>query len=240
MGRVQPADVYRRGDESHGERAMRRVVLLFLKHPEPGQVKTRLGSEIGVAEAAGVYRSLTEAVVRTVPTDVDLRVHFAPVEREKQITEWIGSQTSRSLLFLPQPEGDLGARLEAAFRAAFADGYDEAAVIGSDCVDLTAGVFGETWTCLRYRDCVIGPSMDEGYYLLALREPRPELFREIAWSSHRTLAQTLARAAEHGVSVHLLPTLRDVDSKADWEVVRERLEAGGETDRSTNGESRIG
>ena len=53
---------------------------------------------------------------------------------------------------------------------------------------------------------MIGPADDGGYYLLALREPRPELFAGIAWSTPTVREQTRARAAAAGLSVRELGT----------------------------------
>lgn len=58
---------------------------------------------------------------------------------------------------------------------------------------------------------VLGPSMDGGYYLLGLKAAHRRLFEDIDWSTERVAQQTLARAAEIGLPVHLLPSWYDVD-----------------------------
>ena len=62
-------------------------------------------------------------------------------------------------------------------------------------------------------DVVIGPSDDGGYYLIGIRKPQPRLFEAIDWSTDRVRAQTLERAAEIGLGVHLLPGCYDVDDR---------------------------
>jgi glycosyltransferase A (GT-A) superfamily protein (DUF2064 family) len=73
----------------------------------------------------------------------------------------------------------------------------------------------EALSALDAADVVIGPAEDGGYYLLALREPRPGLFAGVAWSTRSVRAQTLARAAAASLSVRELAPLRDVDTLED-------------------------
>ena len=196
---------------------MRRAVLLFVKHPQPGKVKTRLAATLGPERAAAIYRTLGEAVLGGLPMEDKVWVMFDPPERQAEIAEWMrGASGGRELRFVAQAPGDLGTRLIHAFGTAFAEGCEVAAAIGSDCVELSPAHFAEAWQALASHDVVLGPAVDGGYYLLALRAPHPELFRDIAWSTDAVCRETLARAAAAGLRVHLLPTLRDVDTEEDW------------------------
>jgi len=58
---------------------------------------------------------------------------------------------------------------------------------------------------------VLGPSDDGGYYLLGLKTAHRRLFEDISWSTERVAAQTLERAREIGLGIHLLPACYDVD-----------------------------
>lgn len=58
---------------------------------------------------------------------------------------------------------------------------------------------------------VLGPSTDGGYYLLGMRRPHAHLFEAIDWSTERVAEQTLQRAREVGLPVHILPEWYDVD-----------------------------
>ena len=196
---------------------MRRAILLFVKYPEPGKVKTRLAATLGAERAAAIYRQLVAAVLAGLPGGDDLIVVFDPPEKRAEVAEWLqGLLAERRVLFTAQAAGDLGARLERAFAEAFAQGWEKVAVIGSDCIGLTAAVFSETWRALETHDAVLGPSVDGGYYLLALKQPCAALFHGIAWSTDAVRAQTLARARAAGRSVHELAALPDIDTEADW------------------------
>lgn len=127
-----------------------------------------------------------------------------------------------------QPPGDLGQKLTAWFEFACATD-DRVLVIGSDSPTLPIELLLNAITALDTADCVIGPAVDGGYYLLGLRRPVPQLFERISWSSPLVLAQTLARAVEQGLHVSRLPHWNDVDDLADLRVLNEQL-ANGLTD----------
>ena len=207
---------------------MRRAILLFVKYPEPGKVKTRLAATLGAEMAADIYRRLVAAVVAGLPDGDDLIVVFDPPERRAQVEEWLQSLLAeRRADFTAQAAGDLGVRLERAFADAFDQGFGKVAVIGSDCIELSPAVFSETWQALETRDAVLGPSTDGGYYLLALRRPCAALFHCIAWSTDAVRAQTRAQAQAAGLAVHELAALPDIDTEADWRRAAEKLMVDG-------------
>ena len=207
---------------------MRRAILLFVKYPEPGKVKTRLAATLGAEMAADIYRRLVAAVVAGLPDGDDLIVVFDPPERRAQVEEWLQSLLAeRRADFTAQAAGDLGVRLERAFADAFDQGFGKVAVIGSDCIELTPATFSETWQALEAHDAVLGPSTDGGYYLLALRQPCAALFHGVAWSTDAVRAQTRARAQAAGLAVHELAALPDIDTEADWRRAAEKLRVEG-------------
>lgn len=196
----------------------RRALLVFVKYPEPGRVKTRLAAAVGPEQAAVIYRRLAEAVFAKLPRDVDVRVLFDPPDCEAEFTSWLGAWT-----FERQADGDLGVRLATAFAEAFARGYHQVAAIGTDCIELDAETFRETWAALEAHELVLGPSEDGGYYLIALSHPAVALFAGVAWSTERVFAETLERATAAQLRVHLLPDAHDVDTEDDWRRVEPRL-----------------
>ncbi|MEO6245967.1 MAG: TIGR04283 family arsenosugar biosynthesis glycosyltransferase, partial [Opitutaceae bacterium] len=110
---------------------------------------------------------------------------------------------------------DLGARMERATREALSEGAKSVVVIGADCPQLTGPDLSAALARLREHDVVLGPAIDGGYYLIGLRRPQPELFRDIAWSTATVLAQTLATAKRSALQCHLLKRLGDVDQPHD-------------------------
>lgn len=188
------------------------TLLVFLKAPVPGRVKTRLASDIGAAAAARAYVAMARAVRDSALSLRGVRVVW--VYRAAAAfpdLRWL--ERPRGPLW-PQASGDLGRRLAAGFSRAFREGARRVCAIGADSPDLPAGRVRWAFAALQARDAVLGPAEDGGYYLLGLRRETPSLFSGIAWSGPRVRRQTLERASAAGLSVARLPLHYDVDDAA--------------------------
>ncbi|MEM9281040.1 MAG: TIGR04282 family arsenosugar biosynthesis glycosyltransferase [Verrucomicrobiota bacterium] len=208
---------------------MKRAVLVFLKYPEPGKVKTRLGASLGEEESTKAYRQLvakTFEQVRRANPEI-LAIAYDPPVRESEVKDWLAPYLEtypESVWWLPQREGDLGERLEGAVSECLArEGDLRLLVIGTDCIDLDQDLFGSAWKSLEDRDLVVGPSRDGGYYLIGMDRLHAELFQEIPWSCDQTLAATLEVAKRLGLKVATLPDRDDVDSIDEWNGVVEQV-----------------
>jgi rSAM/selenodomain-associated transferase 1 len=190
-----------------------RTLVVFVKHPAPGEVKTRLAAAIGPGPAARLYRALAERVLEeTTPRmqDYERLVLFDPPQALARMREWLPG-----VRLAAQAAGDLGERMADAFRRAFGRGAGRVALVGTDAPGVTRDTVLQAFDALEEADVALGPAEDGGYYLIALREPRPELFADVAWSTPAVREQTLARAAAAGLSVRELRPLRDVDTLED-------------------------
>ncbi|MBI4352943.1 MAG: TIGR04283 family arsenosugar biosynthesis glycosyltransferase [Candidatus Omnitrophica bacterium] len=197
---------------------MKRKLIIFLKRPEKGRVKTRLAAALGEEEAVRVYKRLAEDTVNAVRPlagkSADVVIAFDPPEREAEIKEWIRGP----FRCVSQGEGDLGERLSRAACAAFAEGAEKAVLIGSDCPELDALTVNRAFRALSKKEVVIGPSKDGGYYLIGLTRARHAfLFDDIPWSTPEVLKTTLKKANDRGISCGLLPEKSDVDTLEDLE-----------------------
>ena len=190
------------------------AILLFLKAPRRGHVKTRLAHHVGSKRALEVYRALVVRQFSALPASKHIEVHYTPHDAEFEMQKWLGADHA----FYPQSEGELGARLEHSVECAFQRGARSIACIGGDCPTLQERHFEEADGLLDSgHDVVFGPSEDGGYYLIALRRPLPELFRDVPWSTRSTLHASLDRAAELDLKVGLLETLYDIDEVSELE-----------------------
>lgn len=118
---------------------------------------------------------------------------------------------------------DLGERMKNAFATVFNEGYDQAAIIGTDCAEVTADHLRQAFSRLKQFDTVIGPALDGGYYLLGMNSLIPELFSDISWSSDQVLQETILKLKLLNRSVTLLESLSDVDQIEDWEKLNWKL-----------------
>jgi glycosyltransferase A (GT-A) superfamily protein (DUF2064 family) len=90
-----------------------RTLVVFVKEPRPGAVKTRLAAEIGADAAALVYRALAEGVLEATtprPGEYERLVFFEPPEARRALRAWLPGVSLRA-----QAGTDLGARLSDAF-----------------------------------------------------------------------------------------------------------------------------
>ncbi len=184
---------------------MKGTVVVFARAPRLGAVKTRLARDIGALEALRAYRVL---LARTLDVAADprwrTRVALTPDAAVK----------TRSPRVAPQGRGDLGRRMERAFRSRIPG---PVVVIGTDCPAMTRGDLAVALAALGSADAVFGPAEDGGYWLIGLKRLRatPRLFAGVRWSSVHALADTLA-SLPRSWRVARLRALADVDDGEGW------------------------
>ncbi|MBI4370985.1 MAG: TIGR04282 family arsenosugar biosynthesis glycosyltransferase [Elusimicrobia bacterium] len=198
------------------------TLIVFVKAPVAGRVKTRLCPPLSFAQAAELYRAFVKDTLASAAVVPQTRVEvaYAPFDDHASL-DWIEPRT-RPGLFLQQG-ADLGRRLENAFAKAFRDGADKVAIIGSDTPQLDPAIVAKAFSALDRKEAVLGPARDGGYYLIGLRKTRPCLFARIPWSSDKVFAETVARARLEGVSLECLPELNDIDTFADLKRLADAL-----------------
>lgn len=214
------------------------VVLMFVRQPEPGRVKTRLAADTSPEHAAALYRLMVEMLrdelLPAAGHDFQLWLYATPGKELAQVGEWLlppPAPPAESVRLVPQPDTDLAERLEHAGRMAFAAGAPALLLIGSDCVDLRREDLREALATLRNADAVIGPATDGGFWLLGLKRWRDGLFHGVAYSHPETAAQMQARLRGEGFSVALGAERADVDRLVDltlqpaWVIERMRRRA---------------
>ena len=140
-----------------------------------------------------------------------LEICFSPQEDEKLVREWLVENE----YFSPQQGSDLGERMLNAFKHVFEKGCKRAVLIGSDCPDISRDIITQSFDILKAKHIVLGPAYDGGYYLIGVREPKPELFSNIEWGTEKVLSQTIDKINAAGLSLGLLPMLRDIDRVED-------------------------
>jgi len=191
---------------------LKRRLIIFLKAPRAGLVKTRLATGMGPARALHAYERLVQTLLERLATIQRVELRFAPDDSAGEVARWLREGwTSRA-----QGGGGLGERLCRAFREAFESGARQVVVIGSDCPDVTPADIETAWAALATDDVALGPAADGGYWLVGLRALHEPIFRGIHWSTSSVLAQTLAICQQRGLSVHRLRELSDVDTEEDW------------------------
>lgn len=190
-----------------------RIVALFVKAPIPGRVKTRLAKDIGNQAACNIYRTLVERVLQQIQASGLALVLFFDGDEAQVPDSW--KQYAR--FCIQQQEADLGKRMAAAFSRLFSDDVQQTVVIGSDIPGIDAAYLLQSFDLLKEYPLVLGPALDEGYCLIGFNQSHftESVFQNIPWSSDRVLELTLNAAAQAGLTVGLLPALRDIDTVED-------------------------
>lgn len=194
-------------------------LIVFVKNPQAGKVKTRLAKDIGNSEALNIYGLLvkyTKDLVKKLPVKKEVSYSDEIITDD----EWENELFSKS-----KQEGEgLGARMKNAFRTGLEDQkFEKVILIGSDCAELTPEILEEAFMVLNKTDVVIGPALDGGYYLIGMSKFIPALFDGINWSTSQVLDQTIQRIRDNKVSFKKLSMLSDVDELEDWERVKSKL-----------------
>ncbi|SET18800.1 hypothetical protein SAMN05216200_102446 [Oceanicella actignis] len=200
-------------------RAMRRPrVILFVKEPRPGRVKTRLARDVGATAAARWFRAQALRTARELARDPRWETILAVSPDAEGLTSRVWPAHLRRM---PQGRGDLGARMARALRDAPAG---PALIVGGDVPGANRARIARAFALLRGADAVFGPAEDGGFWLVGLARgaapPPSGLFQGVRWSSPHALSDSLRTFA--GRRVAFAETLRDVDHAADLDALRTR------------------
>jgi rSAM/selenodomain-associated transferase 1 len=192
-----------------------RCLIIFIKYPEKGMVKSRLAERFGDEFAAGLYENFIFDLL-AILDDMACRMqlYFYPPEKEAEIRELFGDKYE----YLPQHGADLGERMSDAFTRSFAEGFSSVILIGSDLPDLPRRIIEEAFAALESQnDAVIGPAADGGYYLIGLKKHTftPDIFPRLSWGTSSVLAETTNILQASGRRLRLMDEWHDIDTGDD-------------------------
>lgn len=206
-------------------------VIVMMRYPEIGKVKTRLATTVGDEIACEIYRNFildTLDNLSNLDADVILAVDSWR-EEENSLNDVL-----KGYRILEQHGEDLGMKQFNAMREVIDMGYENVAVVISDGPDIDPDLIERSLEVLLENDSVIGPSEDGGYYLFGIRGEKLQLdiLAGIDWDSeniHSLLAENLEVA---GCSVIYLPCWPDVDNMEDFLSLVKRASINGRAKNS--------
>lgn len=188
---------------------MRQTLILMVKEPRPGRVKTRLGRDIGMIDAAWWFRHQARHVIRSLQDPRwQMILAVSPDAQGLQSRVW-----PHALPRMPQGHRDLGRRMAGLFRQA---PKGSVCIIGADIPNLSRAHIACAFARLGANDAVFGPATDGGYWLVGLKHahnPARRMFDGVRWSTEHALSDTLATLP--GLRVALVDTMQDVDTLSD-------------------------
>jgi rSAM/selenodomain-associated transferase 1 len=199
----------------------RNAIGLFVKAPRHGLVKTRLQPDFSKEQSLHLYRAMVQDIMDCLKLCdfADVVVFYHPSDGEKECQDWLGER----LVFVPQQGSGLGLKMNHAFQWATQNGYAKTILIGSDFPGIGLPVLQEALEKLEQSDLVLGPTWDGGYYLIGLKDPKPELFQNIPWSTDQVYQLTKNKADENHLKVAALHEERDLDTYEDVLFLKEYI-----------------
>ena len=190
---------------------MKPALIIFIKNPEKGKVKTRLAATVGDDEALRIYGELLKHT-RQITEEIyglDRYVFYSSFVDETD--DWKVPHFYKKM----QSSGGLGDKMSRAFQEVF-ESKSPVLIVGSDCASLTSEIILKAYEILKEKDFVIGPAVDGGYYLLGMKTFEPSVFEHIQWSTDQVFPQTKLNIKKLKKTVGLLPELSDIDREKDW------------------------
>ena len=187
-------------------------ILLMAKTPRIGEVKSRLGVEIGDPSAFNLYTCFLRDMVETLRgLEVDYIIYYTPEETLDLLKEYLGE----SHKYMSQVGDNLGEKLYNGLKKARALGYHYSIALASDAPDIKDDYLREACMALLHHQAVIGPSHDGGYNLIGLDLDlnNPDFFSGVEWGTESVYEETMVRLSE--IDVYVLPIRRDVDTVSD-------------------------
>jgi rSAM/selenodomain-associated transferase 1 len=198
------------------------IVIVMVKAPRPGEVKTRLVpplSEIAAASLATCFAQDTVLNAQLLVSSV--LVAYAPADARNDLQPILAAD----LLWFEQDGANLGERLDSVAEHVSSLGFTPFIILGADSPTLPTGLIQEALNVLSSgeADISLGPTEDGGYYLVGLRNPVQGLFQNIDWSTPSAYEQTAANAAKLRLRLHPLPSWYDIDTPADLTYLHDEM-----------------
>ena len=189
----------------------RQGIIIFVKNPILGKVKTRLAKTVGDNKALAIYHQLlqlTHDAVICLP--FRKFVFYSDFVDNQDI--WENNSFQKDI----QQGKDLGERMRNAFDLVLNEPLIERAVIiGSDCPQISPQFITKAFVALETHEVVIGPAQDGGYYLLGMKQLEITIFQNKPWSTSQLFIETIEELQKLKKSVYLLPSLSDLDEAKD-------------------------
>jgi len=184
---------------------------VIAKAPAAGRAKTRLTPPLTADQAAAMQRALLLDTLDGCRAEVDdVSILHADPSEAPALAVLAGPGTE---LVLQQGRG-LEEALGQALALHLRDG--PVAIVSSDIPGIPPRSLTRAFAALADgADVVLGPALDGGYWLIAMRELHSEALRDIPWSTPAVLAVTLRRCADARLRVDLLDPWRDMDTMVD-------------------------
>jgi uncharacterized protein len=194
------------------------ALIIFIKNPELGKVKTRLAATIGDEKALKVFKKLLINIHdKSLEVRADKLLFYSFFVDHNDIWE---NDVFKKRLQNQSP--DLGQRMFSAFEDAKALGYSKVLIVGSDIYEITSDILNLGFELLKNAETVMGPTHDGGYYAIGfnfakIHSPNflTDIFLNKTWSHENVAREAIEVINSYGYTCNFLPILSDIDNEED-------------------------
>jgi uncharacterized protein len=193
------------------------AIILMIKYPQLGNVKTRLAVDIGGFHATELYACFLKDMATMInKSNYPKVISYSP--DDASTLSFFKNMFGENNLYFPQDGNNLGEKMLNAFAKTYENNFTKTVLIGSDTPQLSLKIIKNAFSALDTMPTVIGPSLDGGYYLIGFdkNEFHHKYFENISWSTDKVFSQTI-RAVQK--SYVLLQELNDIDTLIDLKQV---------------------
>jgi len=186
---------------------LNQLLIIFLKSPQKGKVKTRLAKSIGQKKALAIYTHLVNHTIQVAQNPKwTTQLHFANAEPHLPNPYHVKTYT--------QFGNNLGERM---FNSIYQGLQlsEKVLLIGADIPHISAQIIDEAFMQLDKTDLVFGPSVDGGYYLIGMKKPQQQVFQLSEWSHNQVLVESINLAKQNNLTYSCVQTLMDIDLEED-------------------------
>ena len=194
-----------------------KALIVFLRYPRPGKVKSRLAAKLGEHRAAEVYEKLVRRTLgvatdfKRSKTDLHIFAFFTPADRKEQLEESFPGPWK----FVPQRGSHIGERMDLAIRQTLSSGYKQVVLVGTDIVNLENLDFQQAFEDLEHGFAVLNPATDGGFYLIGLNRPCPSALAPKEWGTADVFRRTRDLLEKAGFRVQVNRQRQDIDRPED-------------------------
>ena len=209
------------------------ALIIFTREPEPGKTKTRLMPYFSAEKCVELHRCMLRDIRKEMKSaDADIIVAYTGGQNGP---EFLRKTFGKNTIFIEQRGADIGARMQNALSDALGLGYGKAVLVGTDIPELEAETVDAAFAMLDVFDVVMGPTEDGGYYLIGMKEVRPEAFSVKLYGVDTVFNETVAALNAAGIRTGCVEEYSDIDIPEDAAGFRRRMREDAGLRRSCTG-----
>lgn len=196
---------------------MKAAIAVFCKTPGLSPVKTRLGADVGNANAEKFYRLSVLAIDEVLEQVAQKLDHYVDIYWAVGEHEALNHPIWNSHVAIWTGEGSLGERIHHVYQTLLKS-HDSVIIIGSDSPQITADYLMSAFEQLSRSelDGVIGPCRDGGFVLFGTKRlVQKSILAKVKYSCEDTLNQLTDLLEQSNYSYRLISSLGDVDQYDD-------------------------